>query len=93
MPSLFKITQLIGRVPLIGKYLKKMIPVADYTGVYPLDEYQLAEWTLIDTFDILGPQYDSPQSASRIRQWMENAGLKEIDVLLASLLVVRGVKP
>jgi len=93
VPSLLKITQLIGRVPLIGKYLKKMIPVADYTGVYPLDEYQLAEWTLIDTFDILGPQYDSPQIASRIRQWMENAGLKEIDVLQASLLVVRGVKP
>lgn len=47
----------------------------------------------MDTFDMPGAHYDSPQSASRIRLWMENAGFKNIDVFQASLLVVRGVKP
>ncbi len=93
VPFLLKLSQLIGRIPLAGKYLKRVVPVADYTGVYPLDKCQLEEWALMDTFDMLGPQYDSPQSASRIRLWMESAGLKNIDVFQASLLVARGVKP
>ncbi len=92
VPSLLKTSQIIGRMPFVGRYLKRLIPVADYTGRYPLNKCQLEEWALLDTFDMLGPQYDSPQSASTIRNWMANAGLKEIDTFQANLLVVRGVK-
>ena len=93
VPLLLKSSQLIGRIPFAGRYLKRIVPVADYTGVYLLDKRQLEEWALMDTFDMLGPQYDNPQSERKIRQWMEKAGLKKVDVFHASLLVVRGVKP
>jgi SAM-dependent methyltransferase len=92
VPSLLKLSQFLGSVPIVGVVLKRIIPVADYTGRYPLNERQLNEWALLDTFDMLGPQYDSPQSASTIRNWMAKAGLEEIDVFQANLLVVRGVK-
>lgn len=92
VPSLLKLSQLLGSVPIVGVVLKRIIPVADYTGRYPLNERQLNEWALLDTFDMLSPQYDSPQSASTIRNWMAKAGLEEIDVFQANLLVVRGVK-
>ena len=59
---------------------------------YPLDKRQLEEWAFLDTFDMLGPQYDSPQRASTIRNWMARAGLEEIEAFQANLLVVRGVK-
>jgi SAM-dependent methyltransferase len=92
VPTLLKTSQFLGSAPFFGRYLKRLVPVADYTGIYPLDKRQLEEWALLDTFDMLGPQYDSPQRASTIKKWMAAAGLEEIDVFQANLLVVRGVK-
>lgn len=92
VPVLLKISQFVGRLPLAGRYVKRIVPVADYTGIYPLDERQLREWALLDTFDMLGPQYDSPQTVATIKKWMVTAGLKRIEVCHANLLVVRGVK-
>jgi len=91
-PSLLKTSQFLGAIPIVGKFIKRIVPVADYTGVYPLKMNQLEEWALMDTFDMLAPQYDNPQSATTIRSWMENAGLKEVEVFQANLLVVRGIK-
>lgn len=90
---LLRASQTLGRVPGLGRGLKRLVPVADYTGIYPLDQSQLEEWALLDTFDMLGPQYDSPQTAATIRYWMESAGMVNIDVFQANLLVARGVKP
>ncbi|MBI5450731.1 MAG: methyltransferase domain-containing protein [Gammaproteobacteria bacterium] len=92
VPSLLKTSRFFGSVPFAGRYLKRLVPVADYTGIYPLDMRQLEEWALLDTFDMLGPQYDTPQSADTITNWMMNAGLNNVEVLQANLLVVRGVK-
>lgn len=93
VPTLLKASQLTGGIPFAGRILKRLIPVADYTGVYPLNERQLREWALLDTYDMLGPQYDSPQSAATIRQWMLATGFDRIEVFQANLLVVRGRKP
>lgn len=92
VPTLLKSSQFLARIPVLGIYLKRIIPVADYTGIYPLSERQLEEWALMDTFDMLAPQYDSPQSASTIRNWIINAKFEEVEVFHATLLVVRGVK-
>jgi SAM-dependent methyltransferase len=91
VPTLLRISQILGRIPFAGLYLKRLVPVANYTGVYPLDERQLEEWAFLDTFDMLGPQFDSPQSVSTIKNWMAKAGFEEIEVFQANLLVVRGV--
>jgi hypothetical protein len=67
-----------------------MVPVANYCGVLPLSPTQLREWALLDTFDWLSPAYDNPQTAATVRQWLERAGLSEIEVLKAGHLVGRG---
>ncbi len=92
VPRLLHISQLLGRIPLIGRALKRIVPVADYTGRYPLSKRQLEEWALLDTFDMLGPEYDSPQTARTIRRWISSAGFNKIELLHVNLLVIRGVK-
>lgn len=93
VPSLLATSQALGRVPLVGPALKRIVPVADYTGRFPLSDQQLKEWALLDTFDMLAPTYDNPQSAATVRRWFEQAGLEEIEVGHWSHLVGRGVKP
>jgi hypothetical protein len=77
---------------VVGKLLKRVVPVANYDGIYPLTEPQLLEWALLDTFDMLAPAYDQPQTAATARRWLEQAGLREIEVLKAGHLVGRGTK-
>lgn len=54
--------------------------VADYRGVYPLSEEKLKEWSILDTFDMLAPEYDYPQSIRSVTGWFEKAGLVNLDV-------------
>jgi hypothetical protein len=69
-----------------------LVPVADYTGILPLSEQQQLEWALLDTFDWLSPEYDSPQTAATVRAWFEDAKMMQIEVLKAGHLVGRGQK-
>ena len=93
VPAMLATSQALGRVPVLGKMLKRLVPVADYTGIFPLSTQQLKEWALLDTFDMLAPTYDNPQTADTVRQWFEKAGLANIEVLHAAHLVARGRKP
>jgi len=92
-PTLLKTSQLLGSVPIIGRILQRLVPVADYTKSLPLSPIQLREWALLDTFDMLCPAYDNPQTPQTIRRWCNNAALKNIEVLHAGHLVSRGRAP
>jgi hypothetical protein len=72
--------------------LKRLIAVANYYGVLPLTDKQQQEWSLLDAFDMLSPEYDNPQAAKTAKAWMENAGFREIEVFKAGHLVARGQK-
>jgi SAM-dependent methyltransferase len=93
VPILLPISQGLGRVPVLGKLLKRLIPVANYEGILPLTKTQLQEWALLDTFDWLSPAYDDPQNAETAESWLVKAGLQNIEVLKAGHLVARGLKP
>lgn len=92
VPLLLPISQALGKVPVLGRGLKRLVPVADYTGVFPLTDKQLAEWALLDTFDMLAPKYDNPQTARGVRSWLEGAGLTNVEVFHGGHLVARGLK-
>jgi hypothetical protein len=92
-PAMLSISRAFSRVPLAGRLLKRLVPVANYSGVYPLTDQQLREWALLDTFDMLAPAFDQPQSAQTVRRWMECAGIANIEVLQVGHLVARGCKP
>jgi ubiquinone/menaquinone biosynthesis C-methylase UbiE/uncharacterized protein YbaR (Trm112 family) len=90
VPAGLRLSRFMGRVPLLGRYLTRIVPVANYEGILPLNEQQHHEWALLDTFDWFSPAYDHPQSAKTVRRWLESSGLKEIQVLRAGHLVGRG---
>src|SRR5690606_1585092 len=39
---------LAGRIPLLGRKLRYLIPVANYEGRYPLNRQQVREWAILD---------------------------------------------
>jgi SAM-dependent methyltransferase len=93
VPVMLPISQFLAGIPALGVCLKRLIPVANYTGIYPLNAEQLKEWALLDTFDMLAPKYDHPQpTAGRLRRWLRAAGLADVEVLRAGHLVGRGSK-
>jgi ubiquinone/menaquinone biosynthesis C-methylase UbiE/uncharacterized protein YbaR (Trm112 family) len=90
---LFPISSIIIRIPLIGNKLKYGIPIVNYTGVLPLSPEQQKEWSLLDTYDMLSPAHDHPQSASTLNQWLQEAGLQNRAVFRTGFFVGRGEKP
>jgi SAM-dependent methyltransferase len=93
VPGLLAVSQTLGRVPLFGRVLKRLVPVADYTGIFPLTDQQLKEWALLDTFDWLAPTYDNPQTAGTVRRWFDEAKLEDVHVGHWGHLVARGTMP
>jgi SAM-dependent methyltransferase len=91
VPRLLSVSQRLGRMPGIGRLLVRAMPVADYTGLYPLDPQQLREWALLDTFDWLSPAYDQPQRRETVARWIEAGGFTRVDVVKAGFMIVRGI--
>jgi ubiquinone/menaquinone biosynthesis C-methylase UbiE len=54
--------------------------VADYRGVYEMDDATARELAELDTFDMLAPAYDRPQTLRAVRSWFAEAGLVEVAV-------------
>jgi SAM-dependent methyltransferase len=92
VPALLPISRVVGRIPVAGRRLRWLVPVANYEGIYPLNEQQLREWCVLDTFDMFSPAHDHPQTRETLRQWIDAAGLLEGEVLKTGHLVARGVK-
>jgi len=90
---LLPISLAIGKIPKVGHKLRFAIPVSNYDGVFPLSKSQLKEWAILDTFDMLAPAYDYPQTEERLRSWFKDVGMKEIEVLRLGVFVGRGIKP
>lgn len=93
VPKLLPLSVALGGIPAAGTYLRRLVPVANYKKILPLSDEQLNEWALLDTFDMLAPEFDNPQTRKTILQWMQQAGLEGIEVLKAGHLVGRGRKP
>jgi SAM-dependent methyltransferase len=91
-PLLYPISRAISRIPVAGHYLRYLIPVANYRGVYPLDDRQLREWALLDTFDMWSPAFDQPQTMKTMRSWFDQAGFGDVEVFHSGFFVGRGRK-
>lgn len=89
VPPMLAISQRLGRIPKVGRLLVRAMPVADYTGIFPLNPRQLEEWALLDTFDWLSPEYDQPQRREDVARWIASADFDESEVLKAGFMVAR----
>lgn len=92
VPVLLPVSRVVGRIPKLGRKLRWLVPVANYEGIHPLNERQIREWAVLDTFDMLSPAHDHPQSPATLRDWISAAGLRDGEVVKAGHLVARGVK-
>jgi 2-polyprenyl-3-methyl-5-hydroxy-6-metoxy-1,4-benzoquinol methylase/uncharacterized protein YbaR (Trm112 family) len=90
VPRLWSLSCAMGRMPLVGPVLRRLVPVVNYTGILPLSERQHVEWSLLDTFDWYSPAYDKPQTARTLISWSRQAGMQQIEVTRAGHLVARG---
>ncbi|HEV2761364.1 MAG TPA: class I SAM-dependent methyltransferase [Pyrinomonadaceae bacterium] len=80
VPRWIPIDNRLQSVRVLRYVVPAVVPCWNYTGMLPLDEEQIRQWAILDTFDALSPAYDSPQDAPTLRAWFEEAGLEEVDV-------------
>lgn len=92
-PTLYRISAALGTIPVMGHYLKWLIPVAQYRGIHPdLSEEHARAWALLDTFDMWAPAYDQPQSEATIIGWFKAGDFLNFKVFRKGFLVGRGTK-
>lgn len=93
MPILFPLTDLLFRIPILGKAFGFLIPVANYVEKKDLTWRQRYQWALLDTFDMLAPRYDQPQTETAARNALRDAGMMEADRTSAPGLNLIARKP
>ena len=91
-PFLLMLSSSLLKIPFLGKYLYRLVPFANYKGIYPLNNSQLLEWGILDTFDMLSPTYDNPQSQKTLINWLEDEGFEDTSSIHSTLLAARGTK-
>jgi 2-polyprenyl-3-methyl-5-hydroxy-6-metoxy-1,4-benzoquinol methylase len=85
---LIKLYKILGSLGL--HVLTRFLPICDIKNTLPkqLTKEELKEWVILDTFDMLSPAYDDPQSIATVSKWVANSGL---DVTFAGhVLLVSG---
>lgn len=77
VPKWFPVSTALLKIPIIGKFLAQVVPICNYSTQFPfLEKKQLIEWAVLDTFDMLSPAHDHPQTLSTIKKWAKEANLK-----------------
>jgi SAM-dependent methyltransferase len=84
VPPLMRVKAGLKRLPVIGGVVHKIVPICYYGGIFPLNERQQVEWSILDTFDMLSAHYDKPQSLGDFRSWFAQAPLGQIEVAAGS---------
>lgn len=78
MPVLFPVTEVAFRLPLAGRLFMFAIPVANYVNERRLSMRERYRWAVLDTFDMLSPEYDSPQTQAEVEAALAEAGVVEL---------------
>lgn len=92
MPVLFPLTDVLFRVPVLGKVFAFVIPVANYVEEKSLSRSQRYAWAVLDTFDMLSPQFDSPMTRDEAFSALSDAGVRNLQTHSTGGLNVTGIK-
>jgi SAM-dependent methyltransferase len=90
---LLPVSRTVTRIPVVGRKLRYAIPVANHEPDWPLSPAQVHEWAVLNTYDMLAPAHDHPQTARTLRSWFEEARLEEIRVFRRGHLIGQGRVP
>lgn len=97
MPILFPITEVTFRIPYLGRLFRFAIPVSNYVGCNSrtnggLSLRQRYRWAVLDTFDMLAPQYDQPQTFQETCEVLTSAGIVDLRRTASYGLCLQGRK-
>jgi len=92
VPRLLPIsTWLRDHIPVVGRYVSSVVPIANYNGQFPTQATNLLEqYSILDTFDTLSPRYISPQRPDILREWFAQAGYEHVEADNDTVCTVRG---
>lgn len=80
---MWPLVRVIRHIPKVGDAIIWRLLIADtYPEMPDADDKTLKEWAYLDTFDMLSPAFDIPQSPATFQKWHEDAGLLKIRVRL-----------
>lgn len=77
MPVAFPVTDVLFRVPVLGRLAEFAIPVANYVHSDLPRDRRYAE-AVLDTFDMLSPEYDSPMTAEEVERDLRAMGVQSV---------------
>ena len=75
MPVAFPVTDVLFRIPKLGKVFMFAIPVANYVHDKQLSRDQRYAWAILDTFDMLSPYYDQPMTETEAATALKQEGV------------------
>jgi ubiquinone/menaquinone biosynthesis C-methylase UbiE/uncharacterized protein YbaR (Trm112 family) len=78
MPVVWPLTEVLFRVPVLGRLFRFLIPIANYVEESELSWRQRYQWAILDTFDMLAPRYDQPQKEAYVFGVLQDAGVCQI---------------
>lgn len=81
MPVLFPLTEVTYRIPYLSPFFQFVIPVSNYVAqdwAKGLGWRQRYQWALMDTFDMLAPAYDQPQTMDEVMSVLTDAGITNL---------------
>lgn len=80
---MWPLARIVRKIPKVGEAINWRLLIADYSNQMPdASDETLKEWAYLDTFDMLSPAFDIPQTPQTFQRWHEEAGLENIDVRL-----------
>ncbi len=74
--AMWPLATLIRRIPRVGASINWRLLVAGYSEASVMDS-RLKEWAYLDTYDMLAPLYDHPQTLETVEKWLEEARLED----------------
>jgi 2-polyprenyl-3-methyl-5-hydroxy-6-metoxy-1,4-benzoquinol methylase/uncharacterized protein YbaR (Trm112 family) len=74
----FPLTDVLFRIPVLGKFFMFTVPVANYVHEPQLSREQRYTWAILDTFDMLSPYYDQPMTEEEASVALEGGGVCEV---------------
>jgi len=92
MPLAFAVTEVLFRLPVVGRLFQFVIPIANYVNIKEMSLRQRYQWAILDTFDMLSPAYDSPQREPEVAELLKKSGIGEISRLSNPGLNLVGTK-
>lgn len=81
MPIAFPITDVLFRIPILGRFFIFVIPIANYVHEKQLNRKQRYAWAILDTFDMLSPQFDLPMTEEEASKVLIESGIEDISRL------------